>query len=259
MVGTGRTQGPPSPGGPAVILVAPQLGENIGTAARAMWNFGLKDLRLVAPQCGWPNAKAVNAASGATPVLNTVEVFSTTTEAVADLHRVYATTARPREMTKPVMTASGIAADAREAFGRGERMGVLFGPERTGLANADLALADAIVSVPLNPAFASLNLAQAVLLIGYEWYQSADATPAVEDFGDLLEPATKGDVDGLIRQIVDELEGTSFFRSDNRREARIREIEVLFERRALRYLEVQTLRGVVKALTQEKRPRRPTS
>src|SRR5919106_5104068 len=166
------------PSAPAVILVRPQLGENVGTAARAMLNFGLSDLRLVRPQCGWPNVKALQAASGATAVLNRLQVFERVEDATSDLHRLYATTARPRDLPKPVLTPAHAAREARAALAGGERVGILFGPERTGLANDDLIYADAVVSVPVNPDFFSLNLAQAVLLVAYEWYQSAAGAPA---------------------------------------------------------------------------------
>ncbi len=164
--------------GPAVILVRPQLGENVGTAARAMLNFGLTDLRLVRPQCGWPNVKAVNAASGANVVLNRLRLFETVEAAAADLHRLYATTARARDLAKPEVSAARAASEARAACAAGQGVGILFGPERTGLTNDELILADAVLRVPVNPDFFSLNLAQAVLLVAYEWWQSADSAPA---------------------------------------------------------------------------------
>jgi len=234
---------------PVIVLVRPQMGENIGTTARAMLNFGLTRLRLVDPVCGWPNAKAVNAASGASVVLNGIEIFETTRAAVADLHRVYATTARPREIVKPVLTGEAAGRELRARLDAGERVGVLFGPERTGLENDDVTLADAIVSIPLNPGFASLNLAQAVLLVAYEFHRAGDATPPVQTAGDLA-PAPKAEVDRLLAHLVELLEGTSFFRSADRRDKRIRELELLLHRRELQEVEVQTLRGVIKALVQ---------
>ena len=170
---------------PVVILVQPQLGENVGAAARAMLNFGLRRLRLVQPACGWPNIKAVQAASGATAVLNAVRRFDRVEEAVGDLHRVYATTARTRDLPKPIVTAAQAAWEARSALAAGERVGLLFGPERTGLANDDLVYADAVVSIPVNRDFFSLNLAQAVLLIAYEWFRSGADVPALRE----IEPA----------------------------------------------------------------------
>ena len=168
------TRGPSTP---VIILVRPQLGENVGTTARAMLNFGLTDLRLVRPQCGWPNAKALQAASGATEVLNRLSVFDRVEDAASDLHRLYATTARPRDLPKPVVTAAQAAREARAALQRGEGVGILFGPERTGLSNDDLIYADAVVSIPVNPDFFSLNLAQAVLLVAYEWFESGSMFP----------------------------------------------------------------------------------
>jgi len=227
------------------------MGENVGTAARAMLNFGLTRLRLVDPACGWPNAKAVNAASGASDVLNGIELYPTTASAVGDLHRVYATTARPREMVKPVLTAEAAGGELPRRLATGERVGVLFGPERTGLENEDVALADAVVSVPLNPGFASLNLAQAVLLVAYEIHRAgATPRPAADT---RLAPATKAEVDRLLADLVGLLEGTSFFRSTDRREKRIRELTLLLHRRELYQVEVQTLRGVVKGLLQRGR------
>ncbi len=165
-------------GGPAIILVEPQLGENIGTAARAMFNCGLTDLRLVKPRDGWPNDKAVAAASGADTVLDQARLYGTAEDAIADLNHVYVTTARDRYMVKRVLTPRAAAAEMRACDGRrANACGILFGPERTGLFNDAIALGDRVIRVPLNPAFSSLNLAQAVLLIGYEWFQSGDETP----------------------------------------------------------------------------------
>jgi tRNA/rRNA methyltransferase len=244
----GATTGPQ----PVVVLVRPQMGENIGTTARAMLNFGLTRLRLVDPVCGWPNAKAVNAASGASVVLNDVEIFDDTRAAVADLHRVVATTARPREMVKPVLTGEAAGRELRGRLAAGERVGVLFGPERTGLENDDVTLADAIVSIPLNPGFASLNLAQAVLLVAYEFHRAHDTTPPLRA-AEALEPAVKADVDRLVDDLVALLEDTSFFRSADRRDNRIRELELLLTRRELQRAELQTLRGVIKGLVQRGR------
>src|SRR5690606_2516567 len=155
---------------PAIVLVRPQLGENIGKAARAMLNFGLAEMRLVAPRDGWPNPSAGPAASGADEVLRNAAVFGTVAEAVADCAHVYATTVRKRGVTKPVLTPEGAA---REIAGRQGPSAFLFGPERSGLETDEVALARAIVTVPINPAFGSLNLAQAVILCAYEWSKQA--------------------------------------------------------------------------------------
>src|SRR5947209_15512799 len=154
-------------GGPAIILVEPQLGENIGTAARAMANCALDDLRLVRPRDGWPSDKAVAAASGADGVLDKARLFPTIAAAIANLRHVYASTARDRYMVKRELTPRRAAEEMREFLAAEEPCGILFGPERTGLVNDDIALADTVVTVPLNPAFSSLNLAQAVMILGY--------------------------------------------------------------------------------------------
>src|SRR5689334_15711769 len=156
--------------GPAVILVHPQLGANIGPAPRATFNCGLTDLPLVRPRDGWPSEASRDAASGSGPVIDNARLYDTVEEAVADLHRVYATTARERHMVKRVVTPRQAAAEMRRLAADGQSVGVLFGAERAGLTNDHVALADAIVAVPLNPSFSSLNLAQAVPLVGYEWF-----------------------------------------------------------------------------------------
>ena len=158
----------PSPQ-PAFVLIRPQMGENIGAAARGMWNFGLDRMRIVEPRDGWPNPKAVAMASGAGRLLADAQLFAGTADAVADCTFVYATTARPRGLTKPVFTPAAAMADAAARIAAGGRVAVLFGPERAGMENDDIARAGAIINVPVNPDFASLNLAQCVLLVAYEW------------------------------------------------------------------------------------------
>src|SRR5256884_5676988 len=169
MAGTDRSRDGLT-GGPAIVLVEPQLGENIGTAARAMLNCGLDDLRLVAPRDGWPSERAVAAASGADFVLDKARLYPDVPAAIADLVHVYASTARDRYMVKRELTPRRAAEEMREFLARDEPCGVLFGPERTGLVNDDISLADTVITVPLNPAFSSLNLAQAVLIVGYDWF-----------------------------------------------------------------------------------------
>ncbi|MEM1300900.1 MAG: RNA methyltransferase, partial [Pseudomonadota bacterium] len=170
MSGTDHSVAPDAPPvGLSFVLVQPQMGENIGAAARAMWNFGLDRMRIVDPRDGWPNPAAVAMASGAGRLLEEVQIFPTTAEAVADAQVIYATTARPREMTKRVVTPEVAMAEARGHIAEGRRVAILFGPERAGLANEDVILANTIISVPVNPAFASLNLGQCVLLCAYEW------------------------------------------------------------------------------------------
>jgi tRNA/rRNA methyltransferase len=236
------------PSAPVIILVRPQLGENVGTAARAMLNFGLSDLRLVRPQCGWPNVKAVQAASGATDVLNRLRVFDRVEDAAADLHRLYATTARPRDLPKPVVTVKQAAREARVALTAGERVGILFGPERTGLANDELIYADAVVSVPVNPEFFSLNLAQAVLLVAYEWFQSATQIPDRQESLPAGRPAAKGELDQLLEHLIGELDAVNFFRTADRRASMSRALKLIFARAELREPDVHLLRGVIKEI-----------
>jgi tRNA/rRNA methyltransferase len=252
-----RTCGPSAP---AVILVRPQLGENLGAAARAMLNFGLTELRLVRPQCGWPNVKAVQAASGATEVLNRLRVFDRVEDAAGDLHRLYATTARARDLPKPVVTAAQAARETRAALAGGERVGILFGPERTGLANDDLIYADAVVSIPVNPDFFSLNLAQAVLLVAYEWYQSAAGAPARQEAVPAGRPATRRELDQLLEHLIVELDAVDFFRTADRRASMSRALKLIFARAGLREPDVHLLRGVIKELARGGRhPPRPRS
>ncbi|MBV9522212.1 MAG: RNA methyltransferase, partial [Alphaproteobacteria bacterium] len=167
-------------GGPAIILVEPQLGENIGTAARAMLNCGLTDLRLVRPRDGWPSQKASAAASGADAVLERARLFDSLAAAIGDLQHVFATTARERDMVMRIATPRQAAGEMRRLMSAGRSCGILFGPERMGLLNDHLSHAETMITVPLNPAFSSLNLAQAVLLVGYEWFTSGDATAPVQ-------------------------------------------------------------------------------
>lgn len=237
-----------APCAPAVILVRPQLGENVGTAARAMLNFGLTDLRLVRPKCGWPNAKALQAASGATDVLNRLRVFDRVEDAASDLHRLYATTARPRDLPKQVVTAAQAAREARAALQAGERVGMLFGPERTGLSNDDLIYADAVVSIPVNPDFFSLNLAQAVLLLAYEWFRSALEVPEGQATEPAGRPATKGELDQLLAHLIAELDAVNFFRTTDRRASMSRALRLIFARAGLHEPDVHLLRGVIKEL-----------
>ena len=177
---------------PAIILVKPQLGENIGFAARAMANFGLTDLRLVAPRDGWPNDKAQAAAAGASFLVESARVYPSVKAAISELNFVLATTARPREMVKPVLSPESAASDLKRREEGSERTGVLFGPERSGLDNDTIALADAILTTPVDPGFTSLSLPQAVLLFGYEWLKSARAGPQLGRVTEFDGPAQEG-------------------------------------------------------------------
>lgn len=229
---------------PVIVLVRPQLGENIGKAARAMLNFGLTQMRLVEPRDGWPNPSAGPAASGADAVLEGAGVYLDVAEAVADCSHVYATTVRKRGVTKPVLTPEQAA---REIAGRGEgRSAILFGPERSGLETADVALARAIITVPINPEFGSLNLAQAVILCAYEWSKHcALVQPTSED---VLPPAPQEELEGLIGHFEVLLEPAGYFRPASRAEATRRTLRGLLTKPGWNHLEIRTLRGVLSAL-----------
>ena len=235
---------------PAVILVAPQLAENIGAAARAMLNCGLTDLRLVRPRPSWPHPRAVAAAAGADVVLDNAKLFRTAAEAVADLHYVYATTARLREGVKAVVTARAAAGEVLTRLARGERSGYLFGPERTGLENEDVGVADALLTVPLNPEFSSLNLAQAVLVAAYEWRMASDATPGRILAVGRAETANKQEVLDFFARLEAELDDCGFLRNKEMRPTMVRNIRNIFHRAGLMAHEVRTLQGIVTGLTQ---------
>jgi tRNA/rRNA methyltransferase len=257
MARAARLASPSAPAGPVIILVGPQIGENVGAAARAMFNFDLAELRLVRPQCGWPNVKAVRTASGAVEVLNRTQVFERVEEAAADLDRLYATTARTRDLPKPVVTAAEAARECRAALAEGRRVGILFGPERTGLTTDDLIYADAILRVPVNPEFASLNLAQAVLLIAYEWFQSTGLAAVPRTIEPAGRRATKGELDQLLGHLVSELDAVDFFRTPDRRQSMVRALKVIFARADLHEPDVHLLRGVIKELARGGRHRPP--
>ncbi|MEZ5876255.1 MAG: RNA methyltransferase [Tepidamorphaceae bacterium] len=239
-------------GGPVVILVRPQLGENIGTAARAMANFGLSELRLVAPRDGWPSESAQAAASGADWVIDGAKVFATTTEAIADLTYVYATTARQRGMKKEVFGPSEAADSLAAREGHGGDCGILFGGERAGLHNEDISLADAILTYPVNPAFASLNLAQAVLIMAYEWQRAAGTAGTREVFNGLPELAPKEEVFGFFEHLETELDRGGFLKPPEKAPVMVRNLRNLFHRARLTPQDIRTLRGVIVALTGRK-------
>lgn len=238
---------------PAVVLVRPQLGENIGKAARAMLNFGLTDLRLVAPRDGWPNPDAGPAASGADVVLAKARVFDSVQEAVADCHYVYATTVRKRGLTKPIVTPE---VAAREMIGRPLQSAVLFGPERSGLETDDVAIAHAILTVPVNPDFGSLNLAQAVILVAYEWHKNAHAAEAVR-IDNYEGPASHSSLEGLIEHVDQALEEAGYYHVPSRVKSSKRTLRNLLTRPGYSEKEVRTLRGIVHALVEGRRGRRP--
>jgi len=228
---------------PIIVLVRPQLGENIGKAARAMLNFGLTELRLVEPRDGWPNPSAGPAAAGADRVLENAQVFADLASAVADCAHVYATTVRKRGVSKPVLTPE----QAAEAIHRDPgRSALVFGPERSGLETDDVALARAIVTVPVNPAFGSLNLAQAVILCAYEWSKFADLIqPTAED---LLPPAPQAELEAMIAQFEALLEPRDYFAPPSRAAATRRTLRTMLTKPGWNHLEVRTMRGVLSAL-----------
>ena len=260
MAGTNTTRERDFGPAPAVILVNPQLGENIGTAARAMANFALSELRIVAPRDGWPNDKAKSAASGADWIIEGAQVYGDLPAALADLHHVYATTARPRDMIKEVVTPEAAAADMHRRTAGGERLGILFGRERWGLNNDEVSLANVIVAAPVNPAFASLNIAQAVLLVGYEWFKDiapslGQATPELEALAGPglrtpdTRPATQAEMMGFFAHLEGELEAAGFYKTAEKKPGMVRNMRNLFQRADLTEQEMKTLRGMVAALT----------
>jgi tRNA/rRNA methyltransferase len=237
---------------PAFILVRPQLGMNIGMAARAMGNFALDQLRLVEPRDGWPNPEAGPPAAGADHVLEAVTVHDSVAAALADCHLTFATTVRPRDMPKPVVTPREAAAMMREAAGKGLKSGILFGPERSGLTADDLAPVATIVTCPVNPGHGSLNLAQAVLLLGYEWFQAAAPAPApAPEFA----PAPHGEVAGLIAHLDQALDAAGYYHVPDRTPATRRTLAQLLTRPNFTQEEVRTLRGIIRALGEARKRR----
>ena len=255
---TGRDGGAdlhPIGNSPTVILVRPQLADNIGACARAMANGGLFHLRLVAPRDGWPQEKAWRTASGADRILDAATVHDTVADAVADLHHVFATCPRPRHIVKPVLTARGAATELREICHRGLAAGLLFGPERAGLDNDDMAAADALVRYPLNPAFMSLNLAQAVMVMAYEWWTADDGTPLRTLMTNETQVATKGKLDNFLAHLVDQLDACGFLRNVPKRPGMVRNLRHLFQRGEVTEQELRTLHGVVTELAIGRRER----
>ena len=235
---------------PVIVLVRPQLGQNIGKAARAMLNFGLTEMRLVAPRDGWPNPEAGPAASGADAVLEQAEQFATTQEAIADCGLVFASTVRRRDLVMPVVTPEEMADSIAAA---NARSAILFGPERSGLGTDEVALANAIVTVPINPSFGSLNLAQAVILLAYEWSKrSALAQPTAKE---PEPPAPHDELDGLVAQLNDELAAKGYFHPPSRTEATKNTLRTIFTKTGWSSREVKAVRGVIRALVGSARKR----
>jgi tRNA/rRNA methyltransferase len=238
---------------PVIVLVRPQLGQNIGKAARAMLNFGLTEMRLVAPRDGWPNPDAGPSASGADVVLEQAQLFESVQDAIADCSTVYASTVRRRDLVMPVVTPEVMAAGI---VGTEGRTAILFGPERSGLETEDVALANAIVTVPINPEFGSLNLAQAVILLAYEWSKRSEF--AVPPSKELETPAPHGEVEGLISQLEEELEAKGYFHPPSRTQATKNTIRTIFTKTGWSSREVKAIRGIVRALVNPARNRSET-
>ncbi|ACI55235.1 RNA methyltransferase, TrmH family, group 1 [Rhizobium leguminosarum bv. trifolii WSM2304] len=235
--------------GPAIILVEPQMGENIGMVARAMANFGLAELRLVNPRDGWPNEKALATASKADHVIAATKVYDTLEQAVADLNFVYATTARERDGYKPVRSPVIAAETLRAKFRVGEGTGILFGRERWGLTNEEVALADEIVTFPVNPAFASLNIAQAVLLMSYEWMKSGMEDVGAVPFQAMGQtPSTKEQLFGLFDQLEEALDARGYFHPAGKKPKMVDNLRAVLSRRAFTEQEISVLRGVISSL-----------
>lgn len=237
--------------GPAIVLVRPQLGENIGAAARAMANFGLSDLRIAAPRDGWPNERAEAMAAGGAPLLHAARVTQDFQETIADLTLVFAATARPRDLWKAAVTPREAMARARAEIARGGRPGFVFGPEASGLSNDEVAPADAILAIPVDPACSSLNLAQAVGVTAYEWMAGEEAPPV---YGDTPVPAPRADVLGLIDQLEESLDARGYFFPPHRAETMRQNLRGALARAGFTAEEVRGLRGAIKALAE--RPRK---
>ena len=235
--------------GPVVILVEPQLVENIGMVARAMANFGLFELRLVNPRDGWPNERAIAAASNADHVIEATRVYGDLPSAIADLQYIVATTARQRDMLKDVLNPTEVSSILRRAHDKNTRTGILFGRERWGLHNDEIALADVMVTFPVNPAFASLNIAQAVLLMSYEWMRSGQAELHQSAFrAPDSEIAGKSDLQSFFNHLEGALEDAKYYYPEARREKMTNNLRSIFTHAGLKELELQTLHGVVAAL-----------
>lgn len=260
---TGRDKGadlaPFSGNDPVIILVRPQMAENIGTTARAMANGGLFHLRLVAPRDGWPQEKAWSSASGAHRILEAATIFNTVSEATADLNRVFATCPRPREATIQLMGPQAAGKELRALTAQGQRTGILFGCERAGLDRDELTCADTLIRYPLNPAFMSLNLAQAVLIMAYEWWNAGNEPLAPNLQTPHSLPAKKEEVENFLTRLVDRLEDSAFLRNPDKRDGMIRNLRQYFQRGAITTQELSTLHGVVAALGEEKKKRRKNS
>ena len=235
---------------PVVVLVEPQLGENIGAAARAMTNFGLSRLRLVKPQQKWPNEKARVMAAGADRILDAATLYESLNEAIGDCSFVVATTARNHDQAKPVISAEAAAGEMAQRVAGGESVAIIFGRERIGLENHEVALADRIVTLPVNPAFASLNLAQAVVIVAYEWFKRAGGGDLPFSMPQKSPPAPKQQLDAFFSDLESELEQVEFFRPEEKRGTMSVNLRNIFQRMAPTQQDIRTLHGVLNAIAQ---------
>src|SRR5437660_3004995 len=248
--GTDKTKSGVDLAGPVVILIEPQLGENIGMAARAMGNFGLSRLRIVNPRDGWPNISAQRAAAGADHILDNVELFDTVQQAAADCSVLFATTARAHDQAKLVVPPEAAAREIAAEITGGGTVGILFGRERYGLQNEEVALANRIVTFPVNPGFASLNLAQAVLLIGYEWFKLATEAALPFAMTERSEPASQHQMQAFFDKLVRELDKVEFLRPKEKRETMLVNLRNIFTRMEPTKQDMHTLHGVVMAIAE---------
>jgi len=244
------------PTAPIALLVEPQLVENIGMTARAMMNCGLTELRIVDPRDPWPLHEVMQermngAASGADSILQNAKIFDTVEQAIADLNYVYATTARPHDMVNRIFTPRAAIPDMKARMVGDQKIAVMFGRERTGLVNDHVVLANALITIPLNPEFSSLNLAQAVLLIGYEWYQAGDATPDSQLRMTSTRPANREEYLNFFRRLEGELETRGFFVSPDMRPGMARSLQSMLQRAEMTEQEIRTWHGVISALIKE--------
>ncbi|MDB4831887.1 RNA methyltransferase [Hyphomicrobiales bacterium] len=248
---------------PYIVLVRPQLGENIGAVARAMANFNLFKLRIVSPRDGWPNNKAYRSAAGASVIIDNTGLFDSLELAIQDLDYVFATTARRRDMIKPITNLRNTAIKTKEMVAKGSKVGIIFGPEKSGLTNEDISLCNGLVMAPVNPDFASLNLAQAVLLIAYEWFlissdgklgrETQSEKPRTEGLSiDKTRLATKEEYIKLFSHLEDELGGRNFFRPLEKKKSMINNLRNMIQRQNLTEKDVKTFHGIIKALSKEK-------
>ncbi len=229
---------------PIFILVGPQMGENIGACARVMGNFGIPEMRIVNPRDGWPNEKAVSMAAGS-PVLDNARLYATLAEATADCQVLYASTGTPRNMVKPTLTAREACARAKAEIGSGQKVAILFGAEKSGLDNDQITIADAVLALPVDPEFSSLNLAMACGVIAHEW-RAGDPPP--EGFKPVEDRASQGELDGLYGHFKDELDRAGFFYPPEKTPLMMQNLINLFARASATVQEVRTMRGVIKAL-----------